>query len=55
MVDMTAGEVGRSLARLEVAVDKLRDRVRRLEIIAALAVTGGTTVGSALGSWLGGG
>lgn len=52
--DLTHGEIKRWLERLESAVKELTNRVRRLEILVALAAGAGTLVGSTIGRWLGG-
>lgn len=52
--DMTHGEIARVLYRLESGQTELARRVRRMEVIMALAVGLGTTLGSGLGAAVGG-
>lgn len=46
MTDWTVAELGRGLARLETAVAGLGRRVRRLELLGAVAVGAGAAVGT---------
>lgn len=51
--DMTHGEIGRSLARLERGMERLNQRVRRVELLLTASVAAGATVGSGIGAALG--
>lgn len=51
--DMTHGEIGRALERLESGLATVATRVRRMELALALAVGAGTAVGSGIGATVG--
>lgn len=58
MTDWTVAELGRSVTRVQDTVDALAKRVRRIELLGAVAVGAGAAVGTGgaqlLGMWFGG-